>query len=60
MPVHNIEESCYRVYILNDGLKQQVGVDFTYNEKNQENTWLKCLTYAKEIEDQLEYYKEKD
>jgi len=58
-PIHDIHESCYRVYIINEGLRQQVGSDFTYNEENQEKKWIDCLNYAKEIEDQLEYYKEK-
>ena len=58
-PVHNVDESCYRVYIINKGLRQQVGSDFTYNEKDQEKRWVDCLHYAKEIEEQLEYYKDK-
>tara|TARA_Y100000401_G_C8277755_1_gene201758 strand:- start:55 stop:246 length:192 start_codon:yes stop_codon:yes gene_type:complete len=58
-PVHNVDESCYRVYIINKGLRQQVGSDFTYNEKDQEKRWVDCLNYAKEIEEQLEYYKDK-
>ena len=59
-PVHSSEDSCYRVYILTGDLKQQVGSDFTYNETNQEEKWIACLNYAREIEGQLEYYKDKD
>tara|TARA_R100001163_G_scaffold2548_1_gene3958 strand:+ start:2568 stop:2759 length:192 start_codon:yes stop_codon:yes gene_type:complete len=59
-PVHSIEDDCYRVYIISEGLRQQVGSDFFYTKENQEEKWISCLNYAKEIEDQLEYYKEKD
>tara|TARA_Y100000361_G_C11054456_1_gene287090 strand:- start:452 stop:643 length:192 start_codon:yes stop_codon:yes gene_type:complete len=59
-PVHHPEEECYRVYVIEKGLRQQVGTDFMYNEENQESKWVDCLRYAKEIEDQLEYYKDKD
>tara|TARA_R100001129_G_scaffold135272_1_gene96792 strand:+ start:2827 stop:3018 length:192 start_codon:yes stop_codon:yes gene_type:complete len=59
-PIHSANENCYRVYILSKGLRQQVGSDFTYNEENQEKKWIDCLSYAKEIEEQLEYYKDKN
>jgi hypothetical protein len=59
-PVHSADDNCYRVYILSQGLRQQVGSDFSYNEKNQEKKWIDCLNYAKEIEEQLQYYKDKD
>ena len=58
-PIHDINESCYRVYIINERLRQQVGSDFTYNEEDQEEKWIEVLNYAKEIEEQLEYYKDK-
>ena len=59
-PIHSAKDSCYRVYILTGNFKQQVGSDFTYDETNQEKKWIDCLNYAKELEDQLEYYKDKD
>lgn len=60
-PMHIVSENCYRVYIIHEGLRQQVGQDFCYADlSKQEETWLKCLKFAKEIEDQLEYYEDKD
>tara|TARA_Y100001938_G_scaffold142191_1_gene213045 strand:+ start:69 stop:260 length:192 start_codon:yes stop_codon:yes gene_type:complete len=59
-PIHNAEENCYRVYIIGKDLRQQVGADFTYSEENQEERWIACLSYAKEIEEQLQYYEDKD
>ena len=59
-PVHVPEDDCFRVYLVSKGLRQQVGSDFTYTEDTQSDTWITCLSYAKELEDQLEYYKDKD
>ena len=60
-PLHNVSENCYRIYIIHDGLRQQIGDDFSYtNEEEQEKAWLKCLKFAREIEDQLEYYEDKN
>ena len=60
-PIHIISENCYRVYIIHGGLRQQVGKDFYYSDlSRQEEVWLKCLRFAKEIEDQLEHYENKD
>jgi len=59
-PMHVVSENCYRVYIIHEGLTQQVGSDFSYSDTTgQEEVWLNCLRFAREIEDQLEYYKEK-
>jgi len=60
-PIHVISENCYRVYIVHEGLRQQVGKDFSYADLGeQEKVWIKCLKFAREIEDQLEYYEDKD
>ena len=59
-PVHVPEDDCYRVYLIGKGLRQQVGSDFVYTEDTQDDTWIKCLSYAKELEDQLEYYKDEE
>jgi hypothetical protein len=60
-PMHVVSENCYRVYIIHEGLRQQVGRDFCYSDlSGQEKVWLNCLKFAREIEDQLEYYKDND
>ncbi len=60
-PLHNVSENCYRVYIIHEGLRQQIGNDFSYSSKeDQEKTWLKCLRFAREIEDQLEHDENKN
>ena len=60
-PIHVVSENCYRVYIIHEGLRQQVGRDFCYSDlSGQEEVWLNCLKFAREIEDQLEYHKDND
>jgi hypothetical protein len=59
-PVHVPEDDCYRVYLVSKGLRQQVGTDFTYTGNTQDKAWIDCLSYAKELEDQLKYYKDND
>tara|TARA_R110000782_G_scaffold227092_2_gene313870 strand:+ start:142 stop:336 length:195 start_codon:yes stop_codon:yes gene_type:complete len=60
-PLHNVSENCYRIYIIHKGLRQQVGEDFHYTDKDkQEKAWLRCLRFAREIEDQIEHDKDKN
>jgi hypothetical protein len=57
-PVHIIDEKCYRVYVIFNTTKQQVGKDYCYSDKKSQNEqWLNCLRYAREIESQVEYGK---
>ena len=59
-PLHNVSENCYRVYIIHEGLRQQIGDDFSYTDGGQEKAWLRCLRFARGIEDQLDYYEDKN
>lgn len=60
-PIHIVSENCYRVYIIHEGLRQQVGKDFVYSDlSKQQEAWIDCLRFATGIEDQLEYYEDKN
>ena len=60
-PMHVISDNCYKVYIIHEGLRQQIGKDFHYADlEEQKEVWGACLRFAREIENQLEYYEDKD
>ena len=46
-----------KIQIHKNGMQER---DFIYTEDTQSDTWISCLNYAKELEDQLKHYKDND